>query len=399
MAAKSKHSPQEGIINPLLLFGIRSLLFAAFTIACYLLWISLTGSAVAGCGPDSPCDKVLHSRWSRSLGVPVSAIALLVYVAIFFGTFRLRRIVPAVEQRKAWAWIIPCAGAVIGAGIWFAAVQAFILQSFCPFCMAAHGCGFAAAVLLLWCVPFRAPPEKPWQQEKEVFVPPALGKRLALIAIAGVSLLVAGQFVRLPQKQYLVKIYDGKIQMNLREVPVIGKPEAPYSIVSLFDYTCHYCRIMHGYLMEAHRKFSNELAIVSLPMPLCEKCNHTVKRSPKAHAEACDYARVGLAVWRAKPKVQAQFDDWVFSPPTPPPFSQTRQHASQLVGAKEFESALKDPWIEEQIQRDIAIYETNYLRGVGNMPQLIIGTNVATGTFASVDELFRLLTNNFGMKR
>jgi len=52
---------------------------------------------------------------------------------------------------------------------------------------------------------------------------------------------------------------------------------------------------MHGHLLEAHRKFSNQLAIVSLPMPLCEKCNRTVKRSPKMHAQSCDYARLGLA--------------------------------------------------------------------------------------------------------
>src|SRR5437773_9177148 len=32
-----------------------------------------------------------HSRWSRWMGVPVSALALLVYAAIFAGTFRLRR--------------------------------------------------------------------------------------------------------------------------------------------------------------------------------------------------------------------------------------------------------------------------------------------------------------------
>ena len=40
----------------------------------------------------------------------------------------------------------------------------------------------------------------------------------------------------------------------------------------------------------------------------------------------------------------------------------------ELAGAVPFERALKDPWIEEQIQRDIAIYETNSMRGSGNMP-------------------------------
>jgi len=397
MPAKPKHSPKEGTVHPALLFAIRLLLLGAIATAAYLLWISLKGGAVAGCGPDSSCDKVLHSRWSRWLGLPVSAIGLPLYSAILIGTFKLKRAVPAPEQRGTWRWLLPCAMAVLGAAVWFAIVQAVILRSFCPFCMTAHACGFLAALALLWCAPFRPAPEKPWQQEKEVFVPPVLARKLAWIAFAGLVVLIAGQSIRLPRKEYIAKMYDGKIQLNLREVPLIGVPEAPHSIVSLFDYTCDHCRVMHGHLMAAHREFSNQLAIASLPMPLCEKCNHTVKRSPKVHAEACEYARVGLAVWRANRKLQGQFDDWMFGPPSPPSLANTRQYASQLVGANALETALKDPWIEEQIQRDISVYETNYLRGIGNMPQLIIGSNVTAGTFGRAEELFRLLSINLGL--
>src|SRR5262249_34357498 len=155
---------------------------------------------------------------------------------------------------------------------------------------------------------------------------------------------------------------------------------------------CSHCRIMHGHLIEAHRKFGKNLAIASLPMPLCEKCNFTVKRSPKAHAQACEYARLGLAVWRARPKVQMQYDDWIFVPESPPARAPSRQYAGQLVGSNALELALKDPWIEEQIQRDISIYATNYFRGLGNMPQVIVGTNVASGTFGKVEDFYRLLS-------
>jgi len=192
-------------------------------------------------------------------------------------------------------------------------------------------------------------------------------------------------------------IFDGKIEMNLQEVPVIGNPKAPHSIISLFDYACSHCRIMHGHLMEAHRQFSTDLAIVSLPVPLCEKCNHTVKHSPKEHEDACDYARIGLAVWRANRQVHRQFDDWMFAPPAPPPLAEVRRYAGKLTGVAALESALKDPWIDAQIQRDVSIYETNYLRGIGNMPQLIIGPKVTSGTFGRAEELSRLLSNTFGL--
>jgi hypothetical protein len=330
--------------------------------------------------------------------MPVSALALMVYAAIFAGTFWLRRPVPPARQREAWHWLIPGAVCVIGAAAWFGVVQAFVLRTFCPFCMTAHFCGSAAAAVLLWSAPFRAPPEKPWQQEKQVFVPPLLGRKLVMNGLVGVGLLVAGQLVRLPQRQYMVKLFDDKIQMDLAEVPVIGSPAAPHSIISLFDYTCHHCQIMHGHLMEAHHRFSNQLAIVSLPMPLCEKCNHTVKRAPKVHAQACDYARLGLAVWRGNSRLHPQFDDFMFSRTDPPALVESQQFASRLLGPGTLERALKDPWIDQQIQRDISIYETNSLRGSGNMPQLIIGTNVTSGTFGQAAELFQLLTNNLGLK-
>src|SRR5258706_195553 len=141
MPAKPKHSPKDGIIHPALLFTIRLLLLAAIGLAAYLLSVSLSGGAVAGCGPDSSCDKVLHSRWSRWLGLPVSAVGLPVYLAILIGTFKLKRTVPAPAQRAVWHWLLPCAMAVMGASVWFGIVQAVILRSFCPFCMTAHACG------------------------------------------------------------------------------------------------------------------------------------------------------------------------------------------------------------------------------------------------------------------
>src|SRR5438128_12252808 len=172
MAAKLKHSPQDGLVWPALLSVVQILTLGAMGLGCYLLWISVSGGTVAGCAPDSGCDKVLHSRWARWLGLPVSAIALLVYGGIFAGTLWLRRKVPPPQQRAAWRWLIVCAVCVLGAAVWFAVLQALVLKSFCRFCMAAHACGAIAAGLLLWCAPFRAAPEKPWQQEKQVFIPP-----------------------------------------------------------------------------------------------------------------------------------------------------------------------------------------------------------------------------------
>ena len=426
---KERLSPQG--LEPTALLVVRVLLTAALLLACYLLWVSVSGGGVAGCGPESSCDRVLHSRWSRWLGLPVSALALPLYLAMLAGTWRLGPATLPAAQRTAWCWLIPSALAVAGAALWFVAVQAFVIRSFCPFCMSAHGCGFVASLLLLRSAPILNPPE---QREKLVFVPPGVARKLALIALSGVGVLVAGQYFQPARQQYqegtfagnilqttftnsgivlgaapslpadgvgarrLLSVFDGAIQLDLQEVPILGAAEATNTMVSLFDYTCHHCRIMHGHLVQATRVFSNRLAIVSLPMPLSEHCNHTVKRTPRVHEQSCEYARLGLAVWRANRKAHARFEDWLFAPATPPPLEQAELFASQLAGPVAFEAAIKDPWIDQQIQRDVSLYETNYLRGVTALPQLIMGARVTSGIFNSPEELYQVLSTNLNLK-
>jgi len=181
------------------------------------------------------------------------------------------------------------------------------------------------------------------------------------------------------------------------ELPVIGSAAAPHLIVSLFDYTCHHCRLMHGVLLEVQRSFSNQLGIISLPMPLDPVCNTNVIRGHPDHVNACEYARVGLAVWRAKRSALPQYDDWIFGPERPPKIDQAREHAANMVGIMSFEAALNDPWVNEQLRRDIAIYETAYKAGQGSMPQLIISNKVAVGTLP-IENVYQLIGEELGLK-
>jgi hypothetical protein len=74
-----------------------------------------------------------------------------------------------------------------------------------------------------------------------------------------------------------------------------------------------------------------------------------------------------------------------------------QKHAGELIGVMAFESALADPWVNAQLQRDIAIYETAYKAGQGSMPQLIIGNKVAVGTLP-FENVYQLLADELGLK-
>jgi hypothetical protein len=155
--------------------------------------------------------------------------------------------------------------------------------------------------------------------------------------------------------------------------------------------------VTHPALHEVQRQFSNELVIVSLPMPLDGKCNRTVSRTPRAHTNACEYARLGLAVWRADRAKHREFDDWMMTGVEPPPVAECLGRAAMLVGKDKLEAALKEGWVEQQLQFDVAVYELAYRQRHGSMPQIIVGPTVFEGT-ARVEDLLKLLAEHLGLK-
>jgi uncharacterized membrane protein len=429
---------------------VRLLILGAAGVSGYLLSVSLSGGNAVGCGPGSACDEVLQSRWAYVLDIPVSALALAIDLALLFTTFACGPQSTPRQRRGAWEIIVPCSVLVLGAALWFVALQAFVLHRFCPWCMTAHACGALAATLLLARVPVTHGAER---RDKLPAVPRSTVLKFAIGALVAVALLgIAQTFV--PRKSYSVstvptvgasaavdsvfigvrrtnappavaasavrtnaspaiapspktntvsagvpsgKIFDvlgGRFHLDVARVPLWGSPDAPLKLLSLFDYTCHHCQEMHERVVEVQRSFGNKLAVVSLPMPLDARCNPLMRGTPPPHMNACDYARIGLAVWRAKPDALAPFDDWLFGastwqPPArrPPPLAEVRDKAMALVGMMPFEAASRDAWIEQQLRTDIDIYSVS-AREFRNsaMPQFMIGTNIVSGIL-TVDQL------------
>jgi uncharacterized membrane protein len=441
--SKSRRDVEPELLRPGRLRAIRLFVLAAMAISAYLAWLSLTGGVAVGCGPESGCDKVLHSRWAYWFGLPVSLFAVGTYSLMLGASFRLTQNTPPVVQRKAWAWLVTCALMVVGAVVWFVGLQVFDVKALCPYCMVAHACGLTASVLLLRGAPMRRAPAKPWDSEKQVYVTPRVVRKVALMVAVALAVLVTGQALQkrrtfvvtsIPNvtnaatiapvvthtppvtnpppspsppvpapkigtasaSRRMFAIYGGRFEIDLLQVPVIGAPTNEQVAVSLFDYTCHHCRAMHAVLVEGQRTFSNRLVIASLPMPLDPDCNRTMTRPHPMHTNACAYARLGLAVWRADRAKHREFDEWLMTGEKPPPLADARQRAAELVGAASLENAIRDPWVEEQLKLDVNIYALAYENRQGSMPQLIVGTRVAVGTYLLPD-LLKLLAENLSL--
>lgn len=438
----------------------RALLTLALIISAYLTWVSFSHGSAIGCGPESDCDRVLGSRWAKWLGVPVSAFAVLIDALTLWGTFQIGR--AASPERSARGWLAAMLGSILilGAAVWFVALQAFAV-GWCPYCMTAHASGAVAAVYVLV------------QARRSGALPAGIAGRAAGFGAVCLALLVAGQVIYRPKtgrelKDFAVgtnliltvnpaaqtsgapsssaslprggiitssppvlptppppatnasttgpaqvftpgrvpvsamkqpfKFHDGTAAVDLFDVPVIGSPTNAKAMLSLFDYTCHHCREMHPLLEEVQRAFSNQLVIASLPMPLDATCNRAVTRTSRAHTNACDYARLGLIVWRANRERHHEFNQFLMTGREAPPLSAATARAMQLVGTNAFSRASLDPWAEERLQFSLALYEAAYVKGHGRMPQFIVGRTIAVGLYPR-DGLFKLVEENLELKR
>ncbi len=380
---------------------VRVLCVVALGLSAYLLWGSLTGQKLPGCGLESGCGAVTGSRWGYLFRVPVSLPALVLYAAILASTFWLDRVSRPLLRRVLHGFLIASATMLLGAAVWFVGLQLFVIGSICPFCMTAHGCGLGIGLLLLWNTR-RNGPDSLGATKKSG---PMGG--FVLAGLAAVALLIAGQMVDRPQTFAVsssahlaerkaprkIQLHGETFQLDLSDVPVLGSPEAPCVIVHLFDYSCPHCRALHPLMMEAYRNLSNRVAIAALPVPMATNCNRLLKKQIPAHINACAYAYAALAVWRVNPAKMQAFEDWIFAPTPAPAPEAVQAKAMELVGTNQFNQALADPWIKQQLEFNISLYEANYRRYRKDvLPQLMIGTNLVFGSVGSAADLYKLVT-------
>ncbi|TWT99732.1 Vitamin K epoxide reductase family protein [Botrimarina colliarenosi] len=183
---------------------VRTLAAAALGLSAFLWWSSATTASAVGCDAFAgfDCDAALGSPWAKLGGVPVAAGGTLCYAAALVGSVLAWRRGGAASL--GWRLLELTAPLAVGAGVWFTAVQAAALDSFCFYCLATHACGLAMAVaVLLWrraasagggeapvvVSPFAAMASGP---ATETDAPPSLGVP-TLVGLLGVIALAGGQ--------------------------------------------------------------------------------------------------------------------------------------------------------------------------------------------------------------
>jgi protein-disulfide isomerase len=198
--------------------------------------------------------------------------------------------------------------------------------------------------------------------------------------------------VKAPAKnRRIITVAGGQIALDIRHWPLLGKPDAKYVFVEMFDYTCPYCRATHQAVRGAMEHFGDDLAILALPVPLDAACNRAVGYTAPEHAEACEIAKIAVAVWRVSRKQFAPFHSWLFDPSYRRTAAEARQHAAELVGETALQQELALPHAANYIAKHVELYERV---GSGSLPKVLLPNSTVSGSVESAPTLIDMITRD-----
>ena len=190
---------RTSLLNQLL---ITALACAGLLISGFLLYQSLEGSTLPGCGPQSACDQVLASVWSRIGPIPVALPAFLLYGLVSAASLGISPNLPSSVYRVAW-YVLLLTCLLILAAAWFVFVQVVFVGSICLYCLTAHVVGVVLGILVLVCAPIRWGRASGNGSAIATSIAPVtasviwLSSLVAIIAVAAVQVLIPAPTIRI----------------------------------------------------------------------------------------------------------------------------------------------------------------------------------------------------------
>jgi len=127
-----------------LVYTIAAVLAAAgIAETTYLAAAHLAGANVV-CVASSGCSEVLRSAYATVAGIPLAAIGALGYFAVFSAA-----ILSAFGYRRAPDALAAVVGLMFLTTLWLLYLQAFVLHTFCDYCLLSAALVFLLAGLVV----------------------------------------------------------------------------------------------------------------------------------------------------------------------------------------------------------------------------------------------------------
>lgn len=367
-----------------------ALVSVAAMVLCIVMSVhSLRGGTLVGCGTGASCDDLMTGRWSKVFGIfPVSGLAAGVYLAMLFCLACLLFSKDGGIRETASLALRVLAGAILGSAVWFIGLQIFAEGEFCQYCMAAHGLGILASVLVLCGVP-------------------SGGKRGVGAFCSGFSLVLLLAVIQLSSPSGIV--YQAGVNeeplplIDAPGNPLVGSPDAEYMVDLLFDYQCSHCRRIHGLLEDVVGLFGGRVAFVLCPCPLSPKCNPYVPRDETRFEGSCELARLALALYSIDSELFRIFDSWLFEESGdagwyPREVGEAREYAASLAGDDRLADALASPAPDLAIARAAALFGRTSSDGHGGIPRFVTADRWLVPEVSDAASLAGMLSSELGIR-
>jgi protein-disulfide isomerase len=127
-----------------------------------------------------------------------------------------------------------------------------------------------------------------------------------------------------------------------------------------------------------------DFAVVALPVPLNTECNRLVQTTNPANKDACQIARIAIAVWLADPEQFHQFHDWIMNGASAPSADEVREEAAKRVGSEQLQAQLDKQTADQYLAKNIELYQR---AGAGTVPKILVGPTSIVGEINSADKL------------
>lgn len=185
-----------------------------------------------------------------------------------------------------------------------------------------------------------------------------------------------------------VAILGRSVTLNSAQWPVVGKSDAKYMVVEMFDYTCPHCRKTHAALAEASKEFGEDLALLMIPVPMHSGCNDTVTVDHEKHRQACKFAKLAIGVWLTSPGEFSEFHKWLMEAPEVPTTKEALRKAAELVDAEELKTTLESKVPGRYLKNTVRLYKKS---GKGAIPKLLFPTTALVGKTESASVIRQMV--------
>jgi uncharacterized membrane protein len=382
-ASASPREAKPGLVN-----AGRTLLAIASCLAVYLVFVAVSQGSAAGCEEGSSCDSVLTSKWAKLFGTPIGVFGAVSYLALLGFSFA-----PGLGTVRSFLSLM-----IVGGALWFTAIQAFVLKTFCPWCCTTHAVA-SLGVLFLWLGLRSAGGSKFATRSRGLVAAGAAAVSLTVTAIAQwkapepVSEAISGEAevavvqIKAENREF-VTVHD-TYQLSTSELPAMGNAKtAEHVAVGFFDFSCKHCRSLNKVLKPIQAEFGNRLAILKVPAFF--------------NQNGAKIQKLMLPVLREAPEVYEEVGNALYNETLQAKAAVVRAEFVKRFGKEQLDGILAthSKWAEELLAESQSIRNENKkVTKNGKLPQLIVGKSIEVGNKSDPGHYYQLFADHFGLKR